>query len=125
MWCGLVAAAAAPAAAEQLVCTVTYGGETQTLQAAPVASPYAVAPVAIGSYFLFRPVFERPIGAPAQLKVYVYADLDGGPVPLQVAEYAYPVHTQGRHGFTGLQRVYEPMRDGELEYWCALRGAAR
>lgn len=122
--CGAAAGTAA-GAAEQLVCEVTYGGETQTVRAAPVASPYAVAPTPIGSYFLFRPVFERPVGGPALLKLYTYADREGGPVPIHVAEYAVPVRTQGRHGFTGLQRVYEPVRDGELEYWCALRGAAR
>lgn len=124
----LGAAASGPAtAAEQLVCAVTYGGQTQTLQASPVASPYGVEPVAIGSYFLFRPVFERPARGAASLKLYTYADRDGGPVPLHVAEFAWPVRHQGRHGFTGVQRVYEPVRDGELEYWCALRpgGPAR
>lgn len=124
----LGAATLAPAAAgEQIVCTVTYGGESQVLRAAPVASPYGVAPTPIGSYFLFRPLFERPAQGAAQLKIYTYADRDGGPVPLHVAEFAYPVPRQGRHGFTGLQRVYEPVRDGELEYWCALRpdGARR
>jgi len=119
------AACDAAAAAEELVCAVTYGGETQTLRAAPVASPYTVAPTPIGSYFLFRPVFERPVRGAASLKLYTYADRDGGPVPLHVAEYAWPVRSQGAHGFTGLQRVYEPVRDGELEYWCAMRGAAR
>ncbi len=125
----LVAATPAPVAAAgaQLECTVTYGGQTQVLRAAPVASPYGVAATAIGSYFLIRPVFERPPGGAAALKIYTYADRDGGPVPLHVAEFAWPVRHQGRHGFTGLQRVYEPVRDGELEYWCALRpgGAAR
>lgn len=116
------AACSAAAAAEQLVCEVTYGGETRTVRAAPVASPYTVAPTAIGSYFLFRPVFERPARGPALLKLYTYADREGGPVPIHVAEFAAPVRSHGAHGFTGLQRVYEPVRDGELEYWCALRG---
>ncbi|WP_205854795.1 hypothetical protein [Piscinibacter defluvii] len=120
---GAAMPAPAWAAGEQLVCAVTYGGQTQTLRAAPVASPYGVQATAIGSYFLFRPVFERPPGGAATLKIYIYADAEGGPVPLHVAEFAYPVKAQGRHGFTGLQRVYEPMRDGELEYWCALRRA--
>lgn len=122
---GWAVACGAAGAAEQLVCEVTYGGETRTLRAAPVASPYPVAPTPIGSYFLFRPVFERPAGGAALLKLYTYADRDGGPVPIHVAEFAYPARAQGRHGFTGLQRVYEPVRDGELEYWCTLRGAVR
>jgi hypothetical protein len=28
------------------------------------------------------------------------------------------VKVQPAYGFTGLQHVYEPMRDGELAYWC-------
>src|SRR5512147_1984196 len=87
----LVAATPAAAADAQLVCAVTYGGETQTLRAAPVASPYGVEATAIGSYFLIRPVFERPPGGAASLKIYTYADRDGGPVPLHVAEFAWPV----------------------------------
>lgn len=118
-------AGSAAAAARQLVCEVTYGGETRTLRAAPVTSPYGVAPTPIGSYFLFRPVFERPPRGTASLKLYTYADLESGPVPIHVAEFAWPVRWQGRHGFTGLQRVYEPVRDGELEYWCTLGEAAR
>jgi hypothetical protein len=35
-----------------------------------------------------------------------------------VAEFPYPVAVHIRYGFTGMQRVYEPVRDGELEYWC-------
>jgi len=119
------AACEAAAAAEQLVCEVTYGGETQTVRAAPVASPYAVPPTTVGSYFLFRPVFERPPKGAASLKLYTYADRDGGPVPIHVAEFAWPVRRQGAHGFTGLQRVYEPVRDGELEYWCTMQPAKR
>ena len=69
-------------------------------------------------------MFERPARGAAALKLYTYADRDGGPVPIHVAEFAYPVRQQGRHGFTGLQRVYEPVRDGELEYWCALHRSA-
>lgn len=121
---GCASAVALAAPGEQLVCSITYGGETHTLRAAPVESPYAVAPTPIGSYFLFRPVFERPARGAAALKLYTYADRDGGPVPIHVAEFAYPVRQQGRHGFTGLQRVYEPVRDGELEYWCALHRSA-
>ena len=40
-------------------------------------------------------------------------------MPIHVAEFPYPVAGRGRYyGFTGMQRVYEPMRDDELEYWC-------
>lgn len=132
MRCGLIAVlavflsvGASSAGAEQVACHYTYGGETRVLRAAPVASPYAVAPIPVGSYFLFRVVFQDRPADLASIKIYTYADGDDGPVPIHQASYPYPAPSVGRHGFTGLQRVYEPLRDGELEYWCGLeKGAA-
>ena len=106
------------AAAEHVVCHVTYGGETQSLRAEAVTRPYAVAPVSIGSYFLFRIVFEREPAKLAAVKLYTYAARDEGAVAIHVAEFPYPVAVRSRYGFTGMQHVYEPLRDGELEYWC-------
>lgn len=121
--CGLFAPlpSQAAAAAEQVVCHYTYGGEKKQLAVSPVASPYTVAPIQVGSYFLLRVVFERPPGAAPAVNIYVYADKDDGPVPLHHASHPYPAARAARsaYGFTGLQRVYEPVRDGELEYWCA------
>jgi hypothetical protein len=105
------------AQAETVVCHLTYGGETRTVAAGPVASPYTVPVVQVGSYFLFKLVFEQDRQY-AAIKTYVYADRDAGPQPLHQATYAYPPVKQGRFGFTGLHFVYEPVRDGELEYWC-------
>ena len=44
-----------------------------------------------------------------------------GPVPLHQARYRPPLPTAAPgslHGFTGLQRVYEPSLGAELQYWC-------
>ncbi|MCX9154986.1 hypothetical protein OPU71_02475 [Niveibacterium sp. 24ML] len=114
-------------AADSLVCHVTYGGETQTMRADTAPSPYQISPVAVGSYFLFRMVVERNAGSLAAVKLYTYADRDETAVPIHVAEFPYPPVAGRRHGFTGIQRVYEPVRDGELEYWCEMRkrGAAK
>ena len=108
------------AQAETVVCHVSYGGETQTITAPPTATPYSVAPASIGSYFMFRLVFERQPPGLAAIKLYTYADRDPpqGAVLLHQADYLYPPPKNGRYGFTGLQRVYEPIRDGELYYWC-------
>jgi hypothetical protein len=114
-----------PALAQQVLCHYTYGGETRTLAAAPVTSPYAVKAIDVGSYFHFRVVFEdRPAEADgAAVKIYTYADRDDGPLLIHQASYAYPpldgsVASQRAGGFTGWQFVYEPVRDGELQYWC-------
>lgn len=104
--------------AETAVCHVDYGGETRRFEAPPTSDPYRVPTVAVGSYFLFRLVFE----ARTAIKIYVYADRDGDvPLPLHQGVYPWPATMAPRHGFTGQQRVYEPLRDGELAYWCEMR----
>ncbi|PHV09876.1 hypothetical protein CSQ89_19280 [Chitinimonas sp. BJB300] len=108
-------------ATESVGCHVSYGGETLRLQAGPATLPYQVGVTAIGSYFLFRIVFETEPQALAAIKLYIYADRNEGATPIQQATYPYPLsNQQGHYGFTGLQTVYEPVRDGELQYWCEL-----
>jgi hypothetical protein len=106
------------AAAEHVVCHVTCGGETQRVRAEAVTRPYAVAPLSIASYFLFRIVFEREPAKLAAVKIYTYGARDEGAVPIHVAEFPYPVAVRSRYGFAGIQRVYEPVRNGELQNWC-------
>lgn len=109
--------ACAAAQAETAVCHITYGGETRQLVAGPTAAPLAVPTVAVGSYFLFRLVFEERVA----IKTYVYADRDGAPpLPLHQAVYPWPPPAGGVFGFSGRHFVYEPVRDGELEFWCEL-----
>jgi len=111
-------AASTPAQAEIVACHVTYGGGTQTMVAAPVDAPYGVAPVAIGSFFLFRIVFQTEPADLASIKLYTYANQDSGPVIIHQASYAYPATNATVNGFSGLVFVYEPLRDSELQYWC-------
>jgi hypothetical protein len=132
-----LAALALPAYAESVACHLTYGGETRIISAAPTTDPYSVAPVAIGSYFLFRIVFRREPADLAGIKLYTYADRDAGPTIIHQATHPYPLpaipqgHLSPRplslrdtvNDFTGLNFVYEPVRDGELQYWCELKDA--
>ena len=87
-------------AAQRIDCHVTYGGETRVHSATHVDSPYGVEAVAVGSYFLFKLVFQARPGQ--------------GITGLMNGH-------RGEHGFTGLQRVYEPVRDSEREFWCEQR----
>ncbi len=99
------------------LCEVDYGGETHRFAATPTTAPYQVPTQAVGSYFLFRLVFE----ADTAVKVYVFADREKhNPLPLHQAVYPLPLDNKGPYGFSGLHFVYEPLRDGELAYWCAL-----
>lgn len=101
--------------AQTVACHVAYGGETRTISVHQTMQPYAAPVVAVGSYFLFRLVFEE-----TAIKTYVYADRDSGPQPLHQGIWPVPP-VSGQAGFSGRHRVYEPVRDGELEYWCELR----
>ena len=107
--------------ASSVLCHVTYGGETKPIRAQAVASPeavYRVPTVQVGSYFLFRVVLQTEPRDQASVKIYTYGDQADAPVIIHQNSHDWPVRNRSRYGFTGLQRVYEPMRDGELEYWC-------
>lgn len=119
----LGAAAAHAGPGEAVACHLSYGGETTTIEALPVTSPYAVPPIEIGSYLLFRAVFRREPADLASIKLYAHANHDDWRPIIQQATYAYPPTPQSSHGFTGLQRIYEPRHGGELEYWCEWRKA--
>ena len=113
-----------PAQAETVFCHIEYGGESRLIEAAPTSAPYAELPTAIGSFFLFRIVFRTEPRDLAGIKLYTYANRDSGPTLLHQASYAYPPLNATVDGFTGRNFVYEPMRDGELEYWCELKKQA-
>jgi hypothetical protein len=113
----LFAALAISAQAEQVVCHLNYGGQEQLVTASPTDTPYTVKPTPVGSYFLFRIVFRTSPADLAGIKLYTYVDQSSGPALIHQASYPYPASL----GFTGRQRVYEPVRDSELEYWCELQ----
>jgi hypothetical protein len=114
-------------AAEQVLCHYTYGGETRVLAAHPVSSPYAVKAIEVGSFFHFRVVFQDTPADIAAIKIYTYADRDDGPLLIHQATFAYPpaVRRSTPYGFSGLHFVHEPVRDGELQYWCQLTPVER
>ncbi len=108
-----------PTLAEEVVCHCTYGGETRRLVAAPVESAYSVGVIEVGSYFRFRVVFQNRPADLAAVKAYAYADTDDGLVLIHQATYPYPpARHPSPYGFTGLHHVYEPVTDGEMQYWC-------
>ena len=105
-----------------VLCHYTYGGEEKRLWVDPVASPYRVEPVAVGSYFQFKVVFQTAPRSSAGIRVYVSADREPVPVPIHQANFPYPVRMQSSgYGFTGQHWVYEPVRDGEMQYWCEMK----
>jgi len=113
--------------AEQVRCHYTYGGETRVLAALPVSSPYTVKAIDVGSFFHFRVVFQNKPADIAAIKIYTYADREDGPLLIHQATFPYPPVSRraAPYGFSGLHSVHEPVRDGELQYWCQLTPAER
>ncbi len=116
----------AVAAPSGILCRIEYGGETRLLRAAPQESPYSGETHSVGSFFRLRLVLETPREGTALFKIYVYADADDGPALIHQAIQPIPPASSAPapYGFTGFNLVYEPLRDGELGYWCALEPAA-
>ena len=116
----LTLAAVVPAAAHAggVTCHYLYGGEERVLAVAPTTAPYTVPATTVGSYFQFRVVLEEgPRGA---VHVYTYAAHGESRALVHEASYRYPpaADAGAEYGFTGWQRVYEPVLGSELEYWC-------
>ena len=108
-----------------LACETTYGGETQTVVAHPATDPYAVRASHVDERFELKVVWVRSPADEARIAIYTYYTGDAGPVLVHVLKYRppYPVaEPHARHGFTGLQHVYEPRLAGELQFWCGWKG---
>ena len=110
------------ARAEQVLCHYTYGGETKRLLAPAVASPYGVEGIQVGTYFRLRVVFQNKPADIASIKIYTYADRDDVVALIHQATYPYPPTSRraAPYGFSGLHSIYEPRREGELQYWCEM-----
>ena len=115
---------AAALAGPRIDCYVSNEGETRVIVARPAKSLYTEVHKAIGDSFLFKLSFQDRPADIAGISIATYAPAAGsqsGPVMIHQASYPWPPPRPGRHarhGFTGLQRVFEPAFDGELEYWC-------
>ncbi len=113
------------ACAQEVACHYDYGGEPKVLVARPVASPYTVPAIAVGSHLKFRVVFQKEPRDLASIKIYAYAAEDDGATLIHQATYPYPLPkvrgAKPRYGFTGLHSAFEPALGAELQYWCEMR----
>lgn len=106
-------------ASSRIVCHTNYDGEARRIAIAPVDSPYTLAPQPIYDDFQLRVILRDQPTDLAGVRIQVFWNRRDEPVMIQEARYPWPPRPVGRrYGFTGLQRIYEPYRDGELSYWC-------
>ena len=114
-------------AAPLLRCDLTYAGDTQSIEATPVADPYPVPSVDIGGRFRFKAVM---VGSAAQLErivfyAYFNADADAGNQPTLIHQVKYlpPFKASATpYPLTGEQRLYAGTAECELIYSCTLEG---
>lgn len=110
-------------AAPHLRCEVGYGGRTRIVEASPQADPYDIQAQDIDGRFRFKAVVVGSNGAVDYVKVYVYYQAESQPILLHEARYQppYPV-ANGPYALTGLNFLYAPGLERELQYGCAMTG---
>ena len=121
---GLIALTAS--AAPLLRCQIDQGGKTQLLEFAPVSDPYTVKAIDINGRFRFKAVVigdERHI---EYIKLYTYSQARRQPVLLHEAKYMAPVASSGTAPMTltGMNYVYSPQLEREIQYQCSLQELA-
>ena len=122
---GLLAAALAPSlacAAPLLRCQIDHAGKTYLLDFPPVSDPYTVAAVDINERFSFKAVVIGDAHHVEYIKLYTYSQLRRQPMLMHEAKYLAPVPATGPApvSLTGLNFIYSPRLERELQYSCTL-----
>lgn len=117
-----VAAPGSAAAAPRLRCQLDQGGETQTVEFAPVRDPYSVRSIDVRGNFRFKAVVIGDERRVEYIRLYTSYVTGRQPMLLHDARYAEPVAAVAPDpaALTGAQAVYSPVLGRELKYRCAL-----
>lgn len=109
-------------AAPLLRCQIEQGGAATTVDTAPVADPYAVEARDINGHFRFKAVVIGDAAHVEYVKLYVYATTKRQPLLLHETAYLAPVASRdgAPAALTGINHVYAPNLERELQYRCAL-----
>lgn len=88
----------------------------------PVADPYSVKAIDINDRFRFKAVVIGDALRVEYIKIYVYAHTERQPMLLQQTSYLAPAPGPDTQpvALTGLNSVYSPGLERELQYGCAL-----
>ena len=109
-------------AAPLLRCQIEQGGDTTVLDFRPVADPYRVAAIDIHGRFRFKAVVIGDAQHIDYIKLYVYAQTKRQPMLLHETNYVAPMASRepGYAALTGVNHVYSPALERELQYGCTL-----
>lgn len=105
-----------------LRCQIDQGGVAQVLDFIPVGDPYSVKAIDINDRFRFKAVVIGDTRHVEYIKLYVYSQTKRQPMLLHQATYLAPVgsHDPVPYSLTGMNHVYSPRLERELQYGCAL-----
>lgn len=119
-------AATGPTAAAMLRCQVLQGGESQVIEAAPAADPYAFRAFDIHGRFRFKPVVVGGAERIEYIKLYTYYETPQQPRLMHVAKFLAPaLPAKGQViPLSGVSVLISPRLGREIEYSCALVGDA-
>ena len=122
---GLLAGCLFPAtlqAAPLLRCQIEQGGTSNVVDFTPVADPYTVKAIDINAHFRFKAVVIGDASRVEYVKIYVYAHTRREPMLLHQTSYLAPDASANAQpmAFTGINHVYSPWLERELQYGCTL-----
>lgn len=105
-----------------LRCQIKQGGITQTIDTSPTSDPYRVKTIDINGRFRFKAVVVGHLQQVDYVKLYTYFPAPRQPVLLHEATYLAPMVQTGSApaALTGLNTVYSPSLERELQYQCTL-----
>lgn len=111
-----------PAASANTVlrCRVEQGGSTRVLESTPTADPYQVRAIDINGRFRFKAVMVGDAAHIDYIKLYVYDQSARQPRLLHEARYTTPLAATPATFQTGINYVYAPYLERELQYQCML-----
>ena len=119
----IIALGSASASAVPLLrCKIDQGGSTQVLEFMPENSPYTAKAIDINGRFRFKAVVVGDARQIEYVKLYTYDFPKRQPVLLHEAKYMAPVARTGSQAvsLTGVNFVYSPRLERELQYECTL-----
>jgi hypothetical protein len=105
-----------------LRCTIEQGGSTRVLEFAPESNPYTAKAIDINDQFRFKAVVVGNAQQIEYVKLYTYDFPKRQPVLLHEVKYMAPVARPISQpaSLTGVNYVYSPRLERELQYECAL-----
>jgi hypothetical protein len=105
-----------------LRCQIDQGGSTQVFEFSPETSPYTAKAIDINNQFRFKAVVVGDARQIEYVKLYTYDFPKRQPVLLHEAKYMAPIASPISQpaSLTGVNYVYSPRLERELQYECVL-----